>query len=99
MGHLLTTVLQNSHKFQVIQNSVIREALRRNRRTHIENLHEEGCVIPLKAEDKLLEKNVDNGLKQKLFIEHRIMLDYDEYKRACPSKTPKDLNVAWVQSS
>ena len=99
MEHLLTTVLQKSDKFQVIQNSAIRVALRRNRRTHIENLHEEGCVIPLKAEDKLIEKKVDNGLKQKLFIEHRIMLDYNGYKRACPSKTPKDLNVAWAHFS
>ena len=56
----------------------------------------EGCLIPLKAEavrssHRFMEKNVNDSLIQRLLIEHKIMLNYDRYKRARPSKTPIDL--------
>ena len=57
------------NKIQVIQNSAlgIHVALRRNRRSHIADLHEEGCLIPLKAEafrssHRFVEKTVDDSL-------------------------------------
>ena len=54
------------NKVQVIQNSGLRIALRRNRRSHIADLHEEGCLIPLKAEavrssHRFMEKKVDDA--------------------------------------
>ena len=84
------------NKIQVIQNSALRIALRRTRRTHIEDLHQEGSLTPLKAEavrssHRFIEKKVDDSLIQRLLIEHRIMLDYDRYRKARPSKTPIDL--------
>ena len=84
------------NKIQVIQNSALRIALRRTRRTHIEDLHQEGSLTPLKAEavrssHKFIEKKVDDSLIQRLLIEHKIMLDYDRYRKARPSKTPIDL--------
>ena len=84
------------NRIQVIQNSALRVALRRNRRTHIEDLHEEGSLISLKAEavsssHRFMEKKVDDSLIQMLLVEHKIMLNYDRYKRARPSKTPTDL--------
>ena len=36
------------NRIQVIQNSALRVAQRRNRRTHTEDLHEEGSLIPFK---------------------------------------------------
>ena len=70
--------------------------LRKTRRTHIEDLHQEGSLIPLKAEavrssHRFMEKKIDDSLIQKLLIEHKIMLDYDRYRKARPSKTPIDL--------
>ena len=84
------------NKIQVIQNSALRIALRRTRRTHIEDLHQEGSLTLLKAEAvrssyRFIEKKVDDSLIQRLLIEHRIMLDYDRYRKARPSKTPIDL--------
>ena len=84
------------NKIQVIQNSALRVALRKTRRTHIEDLHQEGSLIPLKAEavrssHRFMEKKIDDSLIQKLLIEHKIMLDYDRYRKARPSKTPIDL--------
>ena len=84
------------NKIQVIQNSALRVALRRTRRTHIEDLHQEGSLTLLKAEavrssHRFIEKKVDDSLIQRLLIEHRIMLDYDRYRKARPSKTPIDL--------
>ena len=84
------------NKIQVIQNSALRVALRKTRRTHIEDLHQEGSLILLKAEavrssHRFMEKKIDDSLIQKLLIEHKIMLDYDRYRKACPSKTPIDL--------
>ena len=91
------------NKIQVIQNSALRIALRRNRRSHIEDLHEEGCLIPLKPEaarssHRFIEKKVDDSLIQRLLLEHRIMLDYDRYKRARPSKTPIDLTPEYLET-
>ena len=91
------------NKIQVIQNSALRIALRRNRRSHIEDLHEEGCLIPLKAEaarssHRFMEKKVDDSLIQRLLLEHRIMLDYDRYKTARPSKTPIDLIPEYLET-
>ena len=91
------------NKIQVIQNSALRIALRRNRRSHIEDLHEEGCLIPLKAEaarssHRFMEKKVDDSLIQRLLLEHRIMLDYNRYKRARPSKTPIDLIPGYLET-
>ena len=95
----------NTHlnKIQVIQNSALRKALRRNRRSHIADLHEEGCLIPLKAEavrssHRFIEKKADVSLIQRLLIEHRNMLDYDRYKRARPSKTPIDLIPDYLEN-
>ena len=84
------------NKIQVIQNSALRIALRRTRRTHIEDLHQEGSLTPLKAEavrssHRFIEKKVDDSLIQRLLIEHKIMLDYDRYRKARPSETPIDL--------
>ena len=83
------------NRIQVIQTSALRIALRRNRRSHAENLHEEGSLIPLKTEavrssHRFMEKKVDDSLIQKLLKEQRMMLHYDRYKRAHPSKTPID---------
>ena len=83
------------NKIQIIQNSALRVALRRTRRTHIEDLHQEGSLTLLKAEavrstHRFIEKKVDS-LIQRLLIEHRIMLDYNRYRKARPSKTPIDL--------
>ena len=91
------------NKIQVIQNSALRIALRRNRRSHIEDLHEEGCLIPLKAEaarssHRFMEKKVDDSLIQRLLLEHRIMLDDIRYKRARPSKTPIDLIPEYLET-
>ena len=91
------------NKIQVIQNSSLRIALRRNRRSHIEDLHEEGCLVPLKAEaarssHRFMEKKVDDSLIQRLLVEHRIMLDYDRYKRARPSKTPINLIPEYLET-
>ena len=91
------------NKIQVIQDSALRIALRRNRRSHIADLHEEGCLTPLKAEvvrssHRFMEKKVDDSLKQRLLVEHRIMLDYDRYKRARPSKTPIDLTPDYLET-
>ena len=68
------------NKIQVIQNSALRIALRRNRRSHIADLHEEG-LIPLKAEavrssHRFMEKRVDDSLIQRLLVEHRIITGY-----------------------
>ena len=91
------------NKIQVIQNSAHRIALRRNRRFCIADLHEEGCLIPLKTETvrsshRFIEKKVDDSLIQRLLIEHRIMLNYDRYKRARPSKAPIDLIPDYLET-
>ena len=91
------------NKIQVIQNSALRIALRRNRRSHIADLHEEGCLIPVKAEavrssHRFMEKKVDDSLIQRLLIEHRLMLSYDRYKRARPSKKPIDLIPDYLET-
>ena len=88
---------------QVIQNSALRIALRSTRRTHIEDLHQEGSLTPLKAEavrssHRFIEKKVDDSLIQRLLIEHRIMLDYDRYRKARPSKTPIDLLPDYLET-
>ena len=88
---------------QVNQNTALRVALRNNRRTHIEELHKEGSLILLKAEavgssHRFIEKKVDNSLIQRLLVEHRKMLNYDRYKRACPSKTPIDLIPDYLET-
>ena len=64
------------NKFQVFQSSSLRIALRRNRRSHIAALHEEGCLIPLKAEavrssHRFMEKKkgLDDSLIQKQLIQ------------------------------
>ena len=64
---------------------------KKTRRTHIEDLHQEGSLIPLKAEavrssHRFMEKKIDDSLIQKLLIEHKIMLDYDRYRKARPLK-------------
>ena len=84
------------NKIQVIQNSALRIALRRNRRSHIADLHEKGCLIPsrdeaVRSSHRFIEKKADYSSIQRLLVEHRIMLDYDRYRRARPSKTPIDL--------
>ena len=81
------------NKLQIIQNSALRVALRRNRRTHIEDIHQEGSLILLKVEavrssHRFMEKKIDDCLIQRLLIEHKIMLNYDRYRKAHPSKTP-----------
>ena len=91
------------NKIQVIQNSALRIALRRTRRTHTEDLHQEGSLTPLKAEavrssHRFIEKKVDDSLIQRLLIEHRIMLDYDRYRKARPSKTPIDLLPDYLET-
>ena len=91
------------NKIQVIQNSEPRIALRMNRRSHIADLHELGCLIPLKAEAvrssyKFIVKKVDDSLIQRLLVEHRIMLNYDRYKTAHPSKTPIDLIPDYLET-
>ena len=70
------------NKIQVIQNSDLRIGQRKNRRSHIADLHvhEEGCLITLKAEavrssHRFMEKKVDDSLIQRLLIEHKIMLN------------------------
>ena len=90
------------NKIQVIQNSALRVALRRTRRTHIEDLHQEGSLTLLKDEvvrssHRFIEKKVDDSLIQRLLIEHRIMLDYDRYRKARPSKTPIDLTPGHLE--
>ena len=62
------------NKIQVIQNSALRVALRRTRRTHIEDLHQEGSLTLLKAEavrssHRFTEKKVDDSSIQRLLIE------------------------------
>ena len=91
------------NKIQVIQNSALRIALRMNRRSHITDIHESGCLIPLKDEAvrssyRFIEKKVDDSLIQRLLVEHRIMLNYDRYKRARPSKTPIDLIPDYLET-
>ena len=91
------------NKIQVIQNSALRTAIRKNRIFHIADLHEEGCLIPLKAEavrssHRFMEKKADDNLIQRLLIEHRIMFNYDRYRRARPSKTPTDLIPDYLES-
>ena len=91
------------NKIQVIQNSALRIALRRNRRSHIADLHEEGCLIPLRDEavrssHRFMEKKADDGSIQRLLVEHRIMLDYDRYRRARLSKTPIDLIPDYLET-
>ena len=91
------------NRIQVIQNSALRVALRRKRRTNIEDLHEKGSLIPLQAEairssHRFREKKVDDSLIQRLLIEHRIMLNHDRYKRARPSKTPTDLIPGYLET-
>ena len=105
MELLLTTVLQKTriNKIHVIQNSALRIALRRNRRSHITDLHKEGCLIPLKDEavrssHRFIEKKADDSLIQRLLIEHRIMLNYDRYRRARPSKTLIDLIPDYLET-
>ena len=91
------------NKIHVIQNSALRVALRRTRRTHIEDLHQEGSLTLLKAEavrssHRFIEKKVDDSSIQRLLIEHRIMLDYDRYRKARPSKTPIDLIPDYLET-
>ena len=91
------------NKIQVIQNSALRIALRRNRRSHITELHEEGCLIPLKDEavrssHRFVEKKADDSLIQRLLVEHKIMLNYDRYRKARPSKTPIDLIPDYLET-
>ena len=91
------------NRIQVIQNAALRVALRKNRRTHIEELHEEGSLILLKAKavrssHRFIEKKVDNSLIQRLLVEHRIILNHDRYKRANPSKTPIDLIPDYLET-
>ena len=91
------------NKIQVIQNSALRVALRRTRRTHIDDLHQEGSLTLLKDEavrssHRFIEKKVDDSLIQRLLIEHRIMLDYDRYRKARPSKTPIDLLPNYLET-
>ena len=98
------------NKIQVIQNSALRVALRRTRRTHIEDLHQEGSLNLLKASLNLLKaeavrsshrfmkKKVDDSSIQRLLIEHKIMLDYDRYRKARPSKTPIDLIPDYLET-
>ena len=85
-------------RIQVLQNSALRVALRRCRRTHIEDLYKEGSLILLKAEavrcsHRFMGRKVDDSLIQRLLIEHKIMLNYDIHvcTKASPSKTPTDL--------
>ena len=71
------------------------DSSKKEQKVPIADLHEEGCLIPLKAEavrssHRFKDKKVDDSLIHRL-LEHRIMLDYNRYKRACPSKTPIDL--------
>ena len=54
------------NRIQVLQNSALRVALRRTRRTHIEDLHKEGSLILLKAEavrssHRFMEKKIDDS--------------------------------------
>ena len=91
------------NKIQVIQNSALRIALIRYRRSHIADLHEEGCLIPLSDEavrpsHRFIEKKADDSSIQRLLVEHRIMLDYDRYRRARPSKTPIDLIPDYLET-
>ena len=91
------------NKIQVIQNSALRVALRRTRRTHIEDLHQEGSLSLLKAEavrssHRFMEKKVDDSSIQRLLLEHKIMLDYDRYRKARPSKTPIDLLPDYLET-
>ena len=44
------------------------------------------------------EKRVDDSLIQRLLVEHRIMLNYDRYKRARPSRTPIDLIPDYLET-
>ena len=104
MAVLPTTVLQkHTNKIQVIQNSALRVTLRRTRRTHIEDLHQEGSLTLLKTEavrssHRFVEKKVDDNSIQRLLIEHKIMLDYDRYRKARPSKTPIDLIPDYLET-
>ena len=92
------------NKIQVIQNSALRVALRRTRRTHIEDLHQEGSLTLLKTEavrssHRFVEKKVlDDNSMQRLLIEHKIMLDYDRYRKARASKTPIDLIPDYLET-
>ena len=87
----------------VIQNSALRVALRRTRRTHKEDLHQEGSLTLLKAEavrssHRFMEKKIDDSSIQRLLLEHKIMLNYDRYRKACPSKTPIDLLPDYLET-
>ena len=91
------------NKIQVIQNSALRVALRRTRRTHIEDLHQEGSLTLLKAEavrssHRFMEKKIDDSSIQRLLLEHKIMLNYDRYRKARPSKTPIDLLPDYLET-
>ena len=91
------------NKIQVIQNSALRVALRRTRRTHIEDLHQEGSLTLLKAEavrssHRFMEKKIDDSSIQRLLLEHKIMLNYDRYRKASPSKTPIDLLPDYLET-
>ena len=90
------------NRIQVIQNTALRVALRKNRRTSIEELNEEGLILlkteAVRSSHRFIEKKVDNSLIQRLLVEHRIMLNYDRYKRARPSKTPIDLIPDYLET-
>ena len=76
-------------RIHVLQNSALRVALRRSRRTHIENLHKEGSLW---SSHRFMGRKVDDSLMQRLLTEHKIMLNYDIHvcRKASPSKTPID---------
>ena len=98
-----STAKTHINKIQVIQNSALRVALRRTKRTHIEDLHQEGSLILLKAEavrssHRFMEKKIDGSLIQRLLIEHKIMLNCDRYRKARPSKTQIDLIPDYLET-
>ena len=52
----------------------------------------------IRSSHRFIEKKVNDSLIQRLLIEHRIMLDYDRYKRARPSKTPIGLIPDYLEN-
>ena len=45
-----------------------------------------------------MEKKVDDSSIQRLLIEHKIMLNNDRCRKACPSKTPIDLIPDYLET-
>ena len=50
------------------------------------------------ASHRFMEKKADDYSIQRLLVEHKIMLSYDRYRKARPSKTPIDLLPDYLET-